>query len=42
MEQLNQEGEYIAIYVNIESAQPLRNKVEAINNLIMSDFENMA
>jgi hypothetical protein len=42
MEKLNQEGEYIAIYLNIEAAQPLRNNVEAINNLIMSRFENMA
>jgi hypothetical protein len=42
MEQINQQDEYIAIYVNIESAQPLRNNVEAINNVIMSSFENMA
>jgi hypothetical protein len=42
MEQLNQESEYIAIYVNIEAAQPLRNNIEKINNLIISEFASNA
>ncbi len=27
MKHLNEEGKYIALYVNIEAAQPLRNKI---------------
>ncbi len=42
MEQLNQQDEYIAIYLNIEAAQPLRNNIEKINNLIISEFESNA
>jgi len=39
MEHLNQEGKYIALYVNVEAAQPLRNDIEAVNELIVSEFE---
>jgi len=39
MEHLNQEGQYIALYVNVEAAQPLRNNIEAVNELIVSEFE---
>jgi hypothetical protein len=39
MENLNQEGKYIALYVNVEAAQPLRNNIEAVNELIISEFE---
>lgn len=39
MEHLNQEGKYIALYVNVEAAQPLRNNTEAVNELIISEFE---
>ncbi len=39
MEHLNQEGEYITLYVNVEAAQPLRNDIEAVNELIISEFE---
>ena len=31
MENLNQEGKYIALYVNVEAAQPLRDNIEAVN-----------
>jgi hypothetical protein len=39
MEEINREGKYIALYVNVEAAQPLRNNIEAINELIISEFE---
>jgi hypothetical protein len=42
MDTLNQEGKYIALYVNIEAAQPLKNQIEAINKVIVSQFESMA
>ncbi len=42
MEQINQESEYITLYLNIEAAQPLRNNIEKINNLIISEFESNA
>ena len=42
MEELNREGNYIALYVNVEGAQPLRNQVEAVNELLVSRFESMA
>ncbi len=42
MEHLNEEGKYIALYVNVEAAQPLRNDIEAVNELIVSEFENKA
>ncbi|HID99490.1 MAG TPA: AAA family ATPase [Thiotrichaceae bacterium] len=42
MEALNQEDKYIALYVNVEAAQPLRNNIEAVNELIVSEFEAKA
>jgi len=42
MEHLNEEGKYIALYVNVEAAQPLRNDIEAVNELIVSEFESKA
>ena len=39
MEHLNQEGEYITVYVNVEAAQPLRNDIKAVNELIKSEFQ---
>ncbi len=42
MEKLNREGKYIALYVNVEAAQPLRNDVAAVNELIISEFESKA
>ncbi|TGN99787.1 hypothetical protein PN36_33490, partial [Candidatus Thiomargarita nelsonii] len=42
MKNLNEEEKYIALYVNIEAAQPLRNKIEAVNKVIMSRIELMA
>jgi hypothetical protein len=42
MELLNQQDEYIALYVNVEAAQPLRNNIEAVNELIISEFEDSA
>ena len=38
MHDLNTEGKYIALYVNIESAQAFRNDVEAANEVIISNF----
>jgi hypothetical protein len=42
MEELNQEGKYIVLYLNVEAAQPLRNNIEAVNELIISEFESNA
>jgi len=42
MEKLNQGGKYIALYVNVEAAQPLRNNIEDINELVISEFESKA
>lgn len=42
MKHLNEEGKYIALYVNIEAAQPLRNDIAAVNELIISEFETNA
>ncbi|MCP4697386.1 MAG: AAA family ATPase, partial [Gammaproteobacteria bacterium] len=42
MEHLNRQGKYIALYVNVEAAQPLRNRIEAVNKVILSRFESMA
>lgn len=42
MEKLNREGKYIALYINVEAAQPLRNQIKAVNKVIMSRFEAMA
>lgn len=37
--QLNAVGDIIALYVNIEAAQPLRNDVEGTNEVIISALE---
>ncbi|MCK5717292.1 MAG: AAA-like domain-containing protein, partial [Thiomargarita sp.] len=42
MEDLNKEGKYIALYVNIEAAQAVRNDVAALNEIIISEFETNA
>lgn len=42
MENLNEAGNYIALYVDVEGAQPLRNQVEAVNKVILSRFKSMA
>ncbi len=36
---LNAQNQYIALYVNIESGQALRNQVERVNNLVISAME---
>ncbi len=38
-EQLNQEGKYIALYVNVESAQAWRNQIIQINQTIVNEFK---
>jgi len=38
MEQLNQQDEYIAIYVNIEVGQAWRNKIIELNQTIINEF----
>jgi hypothetical protein len=35
---LNAKGDVIALYCNIEAAQPLRNRVEAVNKVIISSL----
>ncbi|MCP4353077.1 MAG: ATP-binding protein [Desulfobacterales bacterium] len=39
---LNEEGSYIAIYVNVEAGQACRDDVEAVNEIIIGEFENSA
>ena len=38
MEHLNQEDEYITLYVNIEAAQAWRNKITELNQTIINEF----
>jgi hypothetical protein len=38
MHEMNKAGKYVALYVNIEAAQALRNNVEAANKTILSAF----
>jgi hypothetical protein len=38
MDLINQEGKYIALYVNIENAQAFRNNVVAANRVFMSNL----
>jgi len=38
---LNQEGKYIALYMNVESAQTTRNRVEAANKTFLSVMDSM-
>ena len=40
--QLNEEGRYIALYLNVEAGQPLRNQLDKVNNLIIGAFIRMA
>ncbi len=42
MEMLNREGEYIALYANIEAAQAVRNDVEAANSVFLSVLDKSA
>jgi hypothetical protein len=42
MEQLNEEGKYIALYINVEAAQAVRSKVNAANLIFMSSIESHA
>ncbi len=39
MKHLNEEGKYIALYVNIEAAQPWRNKIAEVNQTIVNEFQ---
>ncbi len=39
MKHLNEEGKYIALYVNIEAAQPWRNKIAEVNQTIVNAFK---
>ncbi|TGN99670.1 hypothetical protein PN36_35175, partial [Candidatus Thiomargarita nelsonii] len=39
MKNLNEEGKYIALYVNIETAQPWRNKIAEVNQTIVNEFK---
>jgi len=38
MELMNQEGQYIALYVNVEAAQAWRNQIIEVNQTIMNEF----
>lgn len=40
--ELNEEGHYIALYLDVEAGQALRNNVEDVNLLIISEFESQA
>ncbi|MCK5523492.1 MAG: AAA-like domain-containing protein [Thiomargarita sp.] len=37
-ENLNQEGKYIALYLNVEAAQPWRNRIAEVNQTIVNEF----
>jgi hypothetical protein len=39
MEHLNQEGKYIALYLNVEAAQAWRNHIVEINHTIVDEFQ---
>jgi len=39
---LNAQEKYIALYVNVEAGQACRNDVEAVNEIIVSEFEHSA
>jgi len=39
MEHLNQEGKYIALYLNVEAAQAWRNQIIQINQTIVNEFK---
>jgi len=40
--EINEQQKYIAIYVNVEAGQAFRNDPEAVNEIIMSEFEYSA
>ncbi|MEQ1747690.1 MAG: PD-(D/E)XK nuclease domain-containing protein [Saprospiraceae bacterium] len=42
MNALNEEGKYIALYVNVENAQPMHNNVEAANEVFLSSIARHA
>ena len=42
MEHLNQEGEYIALYLNVEAAQAWRNQITQVNQTIVNKFKMSA
>jgi hypothetical protein len=42
MDELNKEGKYIALYINVEPAQAVRNNVDAANRIFMSSTEEDA
>ncbi len=39
VEHLNRQEKYVALYVNVESGQALRNQVERVNNLVIAAIE---
>lgn len=39
---LNREGKYIALYINVEPAQAVRNNVEAANGIFLSTLEHQS
>jgi len=39
---LNEDGRYVALYMNVEAGQACRDNVEAVNRIIVSCFENFA
>ncbi|MBF0450697.1 MAG: AAA-like domain-containing protein [Candidatus Magnetomorum sp.] len=40
--ELNAQEQYLALYVNVEAGQACRNDVEAVNEIIVSEFEHAA
>ena len=40
--QLNQEGKYIALYVNVEGGQAYRNNVDAVNEVVINNLQRAA
>jgi len=38
MDELNEEDQYISLYVNVEAGQPWRNNIEQLNKTIISEF----
>jgi hypothetical protein len=42
MEHLNQEGKYIALYLNVEAAQAWRNNIAKLNQTIINEFRIQA
>jgi hypothetical protein len=40
--EINAQEQYLALYVNVEAGQACRNDVEAVNEIIVSEFEDSA